>query len=599
MKLRNTGHRLWSSLFFKLLPYQVLLLIVSAANGIVDSVCASNFIGEEAMNAIGLYSPLNHFLFALSIMLVSGSQLMVGKAMGKNETDSVAGFFSTDLILSVILSCIVSLLLVAAALTDAVRILVDDPAGRRAMNMYLIGQSFGLPALVLGQQLFAFLSLENQRKRTTIASLTCIAANALMDFLFVYFLKMGTFGLGLASSIGLWVFCVYMLIYYISGRSRLKFSAGAFSGKDSLTICREGYTGAISRFVEMFRCIIINALILKFAGSSGISAFAAVNSVMAVFWPVVFGMVAVVRMLLSITIGEEDRRSLTDIMRVVLIQGGLLQCGISALIIALAVPFTNMFYHDPTDIVYKMTVTGFRLLPLCMPLAVLSLAYVCYAQAMENKVFSLLLALMDGAVNVVLLSFVLIPLWKMTGLYLANILNGVLCAVLIFAYASLKNKHFPKNMEELLVLPDSFGVSEGERIDMEIRQKTREGNEPGLTQVDEISAKVIRFSEERGIDGQRAYYVGLALEEMAANVVEYGFSKKGRHHAIDIRVVHKGEDIILRILDNCTAFDPLSRMEHLNQSPPTEDVGIRIVHGIARDAQYQNLLGLNVLTLRI
>lgn len=600
MKRIASGHMLWSKLFFRLLPYQILLLIVDAANGIVDSICASNFIGQTAMNAIGLYSPLNHFLFAVSIMLVSGSQLLVGKAMGRNKVDSVKGFFSTDLILAVFISCIVSLLLILAAVTDSTRILIADAANRKAMNMYLIGQSFGIPALVLGQQLFAFLSLENQRTRTMIASFICILTNSSMDILLVHVFKMDTFGLGLASAIGLWMFCAVMLQYYIFGRSHMEFSARSFSPKDSVTICRSGYTGAISRFVEMFRCIIVNALLLKYVGDTGISAFAAVNSVMAVFWPIAFGMVAVTRMLLSITIGEEDRRSVADIMRVALQQGMLLQCFVTALIILLASPLTNMFYHNPSDPVYTMTLMGFRMLPLCMPLAVLSLVFVCYSQATEKKFLSLVLPIADGAVNVVLFSIILIPIFKIKGLYIANILNGFVCAFLIFGYVIKKTHHFPKTMEELLMLPDNFGVSEEERMDLEICQHRDSPAFSGqLTEVDDISDRVIGFCTKHGIDRHRAMNAGLALEEMASNVIEYGFSNKGRSHSIDIRVVHKDGDIILRILDNCAAFNPLERMNQLNASGAEENIGIRIVHGIAKDVQYQNLLGLNVLTMRI
>ena len=48
------------------------------------AAAAESLVGKTAMSAIGFYSPLNHFLFALSIMLVSGSQLLVGKALGRN-----------------------------------------------------------------------------------------------------------------------------------------------------------------------------------------------------------------------------------------------------------------------------------------------------------------------------------------------------------------------------------------------------------------------------------------------------------------------------------------------------------------------------------
>ena len=73
MKGKSSEYKLLSGLFFRLLPYQILLLIIVAVNGIVDSLYASNMIGKSAMSAIGLFSPLNHFLYAASNMLVSGS----------------------------------------------------------------------------------------------------------------------------------------------------------------------------------------------------------------------------------------------------------------------------------------------------------------------------------------------------------------------------------------------------------------------------------------------------------------------------------------------------------------------------------------------
>jgi len=46
------------------------------------------------------------------------------------------------------------------------------------------------------------------------------------------------------------------------------------------------------------------------------------------------------------------------------------------------------------------------------------------------------------------------------------------------------------------------------------------------------------------------------------------------------------------------SFDPLERMKAVDEGAPYRNVGIRLVNGIARDVQYQNLLGTNVLTIR-
>ena len=77
------------------------------------------------------------------------------------------------------------------------------------------------------------------------------------------------------------------------------------------------------------------------------------------------------------------------------------------------------------------------------------------------------------------------------------------------------------------------------------------------------------------------------------------FGKDGKKNQIDIRVVHKGDDVILRIRDNCTAFNPTERASAMEPGEMGKNIGIGMVYRIAREVSYQNLLGLNVLTMRI
>ena len=590
MNQYSADYKLLSGLFFRLLPYQILLIVINAVNGIVDSLFASNLIGQGAMGAIGLYAPMNHFLYALSMMLVSGSQLLYGKYIAK-KPEAVQSVFSVDILVAAGISVLTSVLLVLGVVTDVTSVLVSDEIQKGFLNQYLLGQAIGIPALVLGQQLFSFLSLENQTKRTMTASIVCFVVNVVMNFLFVVIIPWGIFGLGLSSSISVWCFLGVQAIYYLKGRSPMKISLRAYSWRDAADIILRGYSGALSRFVEMFRCIIVNFLIMKYVGNAGLSSFAATNSMMAIFWALPFGMVAVIRMLFGISIGEEDRRSLTDTMRVVVRKGVPLQCALSLVLVLLAVPLTQLFYRDAADPVYHMTVMGFRLLPMCMPLAVISLSFACYAQAVEKKILAVVLPVIDGFAGVSVLSLFLIPLMKMNGLYIANILNGVICFAVITLFSYAARKQFPRNVEDLLAIRDDFGAGEQDRIDITVRS---------MDEVEYVSEKVCVFCTERGIDQRRSFFSGLALEEMAGNVVGHGFTKDHKkHHSADIRVIHTGDQIILRIRDYCVPFNPSDRARLLDPEDRVRNVGIRLVFEIAEDVQYQNLLGLNVLLIRI
>ena len=587
---KNTNSELISKTFFRLLPIQILLALVSAVNGAISGIFGSNFVGSSVMSAIGLYGPINMFLMAASMVFVGGSQILCGKYMGKNDPEKTQDIFKLSLLTVTGFSAVACIILLLSVFTGLTRVFTSDPITRDTLNKYILGQVIGILPLMLGQLLPAYLSIENQSRRSTISGIVCFLVNILANLLFVVVLKMSAFGLALASSAGMWALLCVQAAYFLSGKSFFKIKHKASDWRRSLDIIKIGYPGALSNLYQAVRAVILNAIILQFVGTVGLSSFAASDSILRLFWTIPYGMIVVSRMLMSISIGEEDRKSLADVMRVAMYKCVPLMCCVSAIIILCAVPFTRMFYRDPADPVYGMTVNAFRIIPICMPLSIICMHFSCYAQASGKQFLVHLLSLLDGVVCVAGFSALLVPALKMDGVYISYILNGIVCAIAILAYSWIVRKQFPRNMEELMVIPDDFGVSENERIDISVKN---------LDEVMIVSQQVIDFCESHGIDEYRGYLSGLFLEEMAANVVEHGFKKEKKSHTVDIRVIHKQDDIILRIKDDCIPFDPAERLEIFDPKDKMKNEGIRMVYKGAKDIRYQNILGLNVLTICI
>ena len=588
MKQKSNEYRLLTELYFRLLPYQVLLLAINAVNGIVDALYASNMIGTSAMSAIGIFGPINIFLSAASLMLVSGSQILYGRYV-TTKREKLPELFTVDLLIALGVSLLAMVVLALAVATGLTRLLLSQQPDLQMLNRYILGQLAGIPPLLMGQQLFSFLSLQNQTRRTMVASIACFLSNVVFNHLFIVLFPMGTFGLGLGTALSTWAFFGIQAVYFLREQSELRFSLRTWRREEAAQIVSLGYPGAIARFGEMLRCLIVNTLVLKYVGSVGISSFSASNSLLSIIWAVPFGMAAVCRMLFSISIGEEDRRSLVNTMKITLTKGMLLMGVIVALLVLLAEPLTRLFYRDAAEPVYHMTVMGFRLLPLCMPWSMISIHFACYAQTAEKRRLAVVLPVVDGVIGVVLFSFLLIPSMKMNGLYVANTGNGILCALVVIVDAWLTRGRFPRNLEELMAIPERIGVPESERIDISVNS---------MAEVVNVSRRISDFCLERGVDRRRAYFAGLCMEEMAGNVIKHGFEKGGKNQ-IDIRAVHKGDDVILRIRDNCTAFNPTERANAMEPGEMGKNIGIRMVYRIAGDVSYQNLLGLNVLTIRI
>ena len=162
-------------------------------------------------------------------------------------------------------------------------------------------------------------------------------------------MKLGVFGLALAASLGYWVFFILQIPYYLTGRSLLRIRVRGIRLRDAGEIVRIGLPGSLTNGYQMIRGLIVNTLLLTYVGSVGLSAMTAANTFLGIIWAIPIGMLAVSRMLISISVGEEDRQTLTDVMRVMVRRFIPLMCAIVVLIVICAVPLTNLYYHDPAE----------------------------------------------------------------------------------------------------------------------------------------------------------------------------------------------------------------------------------------------------------
>ncbi len=584
------NRKLTARLMFRLLPIQILLMAIGAINGIVTSLFASNSVGAQAMTAVGLYNPISLFIGAMSTILVGGSMILCGRYMGKNLTEKVQSVFSLDVALTLLLSAALVAFHLAAALGAKNGFLTKDPEIWRSFRRYLLGMAIGVLPQILGNQLAAFLSLQNRTRRTTAASLVFIAVNVVLNYLFLIVLHMEAFGVALASSLGMWAFFLVEAGYFLSPSARLRLRLRGADWRESPEILRIGTPGAMGYVYQTVRGLIVNALVLTYVGGAGLSAFAASNALLGLFWAIPGGMAAVSRMIFSVSVGEEDRQTLTDAMRTAIFRFVPLMAAIALGIIALAVPFTRLYYRDAAEPVYGMTVWAFRILPVCMPLGVVCMQFTTYWQASGRMMPVHLLALLDGMVSVSAFTALLIPLLGMNSVYIANVLNGIVSILVILFVAWYVNKRFPRSVPEAMCIPAGFGAAEDERMDLSVKS---------VKEVVRVAEEVHAFCRDRGLDERTAHMSALCLEEMAGNVVEHGFTKDRKPHSVAIRVVHTKDHVILRLRDDCVPFDPAEREAMRDPEDPAKNVGIRMVYSIAEKIEYQNLLGLNVLTMRL
>ena len=98
------------------------------------------------------------------------------------------------------------------------------------------------------------------------------------------------------------------------------------------------------------------------------------------------------------------------------------------------------------------------------------------------------------------------------------------------------------------------------------------------------------------------YVLGQALGVfplMVGNIMQYGMTADKKRHNVDLCLACKPDTLIMSIKDDCVPFDIEEKLKMMDQEDVTKNIGIRLVQGLASDLHYQNVLGLNVLTIKL
>ena len=588
--VKENSLRIIRKLMFRLLLIQIVYAAVATLNGIVSSYFASNFLGVDAMSAVGLFGPIQTLMGAISFILSSGCSIICGKYLGANKKDKLQNNFSLGIVLSIIVGIIFIVILLVLSLFDLTGFFTSSLVLRKLFNEYILGQVIGILPFMLGSILPVYLSIEDKSKITFRASLIYIISNIVLNYVFVQLLDMQAFGLSLASSIGLWIFFITELIYFLTPKSLLKLRFKNINWVESKDIFRIGLPTAGVSLYMTFRGLIVNKMLEVYTGSNGISAFNAANNLLSLFWAPTTGMIAVIRLQMSIAVGEQDRQGLINIIKVgfkfflpiILLEVLLLN--------VFSVPLSTLFFKDTGSVVFKMMVLGVRIIPFSMPLGLIELFFNTLNLTLDRHRYVHIVSFFDGVVNIAVFTILFTKSLGVLAAYLALVINGVICTLFIALYEVYKTKKLSLKIEDLMVIPSDFGVDSNNRIDISIRS---------LDSVINISERIQKFCLDRNIDEKRAYLAALCMEEMAGNVVEHGFNKDKKEHSIDIRVTYKDDSLLMRIKDDCIPFNPTERLKLTDESDPLSNIGIKMVYKISKDIEYHNVLGLNVLTIKL
>ncbi len=117
-----------------------------------------------------------------------------------------------------------------------------------------------------------------------------------------------------------------------------------------------------------------------------------------------------------------------------------------------------------------------------------------------------------------------------------------------------------------------------------------------------LAARIRELDEYRSLTPRTCYILDLALEEMATNIIKYGYDEPGMH-IIEIEIEFSPRMLTLTLIDDGHAFDPLEAPSPDEEATEEErevgGVGIYLIRNMVRSMRYRREGNHNILVITI
>ena len=556
---------------------------------IIDLIFISIYIGSAGVTVMGYVSPLIMLIGLIGSDISSGSRNKVSALLGAGEIDEANSIFSASVMLGGGLSLIISLGILLFCSGVSSMLGANEPQIFEMTKLYIFGYIIGVPFVTLSRVLTPYLQMEGQYQRISAISMLTTAIDIAADAFVVFVLHGGMFEMALATSLGYIIPFFVGATFFFRGKSRsiFRFSLKGISPKVCGEIIRLGAPSGIFMGSNAVGGMLINNMLTGFNLQYLVAAYGVFSQITVFVRSSWYAPSDTLLAFSGIFIGEEDRNSLKELQKISLTHALISTSAVTAFLFVFAVPLARVFLKSNDPEALRICVECIRVACFSLPFYAVVYNFNYYLMAVKRFRFSNIYSFLIECGNIVPVTFIMLQVLSYPGAWVSKVINVTLLSLIAIFYI-YRHKEGSTYRDKMLLMPDSFGITPENEIAI------------AATSADEIldlSRLAVAFALEHGAGKNRAMTFGLVTEELALVLKEHGFSD-GRPHNINARLVAKGEELIIRMRDDCRLFN-ITEYYQMVREDHEKGVGMSIIMKKSKSVQYTNTLGANNLIVRI
>ena len=268
-------NRIINNKFRELILPTILIAMALNITAIADSIFVSSFVGPDALAALEILEPIVLLITVIEWLFGLGGQVLALNSKAEFDEKGSDTHFSVAM-LSTVIVCVVLLLLCFFDINGLISFLHTPQDVVPYVQQYVPFLFLTFPLATLLGVTSQFMRVDDKPKFTSAVIITVNIVNIILDFIFLYYFKMGVAGASLASLIGNVVGLLCLIKYFNDPNRtyRFTFSIPLRKWVDSFVgIVKTGFPSASMGLFDVALVYIMNRILIAVLDKTGLVAY--------------------------------------------------------------------------------------------------------------------------------------------------------------------------------------------------------------------------------------------------------------------------------------------------------------------------------------
>ena len=432
----------WRLFFIAAIPGAISML-ASSLYGFFDGIFVGQILGETSFAALNLAFPLIIVNFAVSDLIAVGSSVPISIALGRRNEHEANNIFTCAILMIIGSGAVMGTLLWFGS-PLILKLLGPSADVQELAVQYIRIYAVFSPLITGGFALDNYLRISGKTKFGMWLSIAVSIGTALLEFVFLFVLKLDIRGAALANCISMLAFVLIAFLPFALKKFQLRLTRPKFSFKMTRQIIKSGMPIFLANISSRVTSFAMSSALIAMGGDDAVAIYGIPLYVGEIIQPVIYGICDSTQPAIGYNWGARRLDRVKKLAKCIFSASAVVSVISFALMWFIPETLVSLFAPEATPEFESEAVRALKLYAISKLIFWFSFATQSYMTAVEKSFYATLISVTSSFVFPVFFIFALYDL-GLTGLWLnaplTMVATTILALVILILFAKeLKRK---------------------------------------------------------------------------------------------------------------------------------------------------------------